>query len=358
VYKIPPDPTKPPKLHCVGKASGEYGRSFDKLGKPPMNELREGNCTSPEFLRKLADWEHLYCSISDTLLVISGTHGIFRVYDLTFRGRPIYLYASNFPIRCIDISPSSQLVAYGITGKDRISGAEHALIMMHKLMFSDDMLFKVDSTTVKLPYRDPINKVSFSTDSNYLSCSTALESRFLTVLVKDVEHPKLVMKSLRTLDTSLESEGITDIKMFDNSRYMCVTSVAFNAPPIILDNNIALTGGLETVAQPRMLMKLSEVGTQIHKCAISPRNDAVAFVDRNGSVYLMNSTKMDQDNKRLFIVDQVSHAFRERESASVVFSEDGHQLYLVDRKGVLYINDFAAGLPKDPDITRCKPLES
>lgn len=138
---------------------------------------------------------------------------------------------------------------------------------------------------------------------------------------------------------------------------MCVTSVAFNASPIIVDNNIALTNGLETVAQPKLVMKLSEVGTQIHKCAISPRNDAVAFVDRNGTVYLMNSTRMDQDHKRFFIVDQVSNAFRERESASAMFSADGHRLYLVDRKGILYINDFASGLPKDPEITRCKPLE-
>lgn len=357
VYEIPEDPSKPPVLRCVGKSTGEYGPNFENLEKPPMNELREGNTNANDFLKKLADWEHLYCSISDSYLVISGTHGILRVYDLGYRGRPVYLYASNFPIRCIDISPSSELVAYGITGKDRVSGAEHALIMMHKLNFNNGLLFKVDSTTVKLPYRDPINKVSFSTDSNYLSCSTALESRFLTVLVKDAEHPKLVMKSLRTLDTSLESEGITDIKMFDNSRFMCVTSVAFNASPIIVDNNIALTNGLETVAQPKLVMKLSEVGTQIHKCAISPRNDAVAFVDRNGTVYLMNSTRMDQDHKRFFIVDQVSNAFRERESASAMFSADGHRLYLVDRKGILYVNDFASGLPKDPEITRCKPLE-
>ncbi|ONH70051.1 SPS-sensor component PTR3 [Cyberlindnera fabianii] len=357
VYEINPDSSKPPILYCCGRCNGEFGPNFENLEKPPMNEIRNGNVTASDFLKKLNDWEHLYCSIADKLLVISGTNGIFRVFDLTLRGRPIYLYSSNFPIRCIDVSPNSQLIAYGITGKDRLSGTEQALVVMHKLLFNSEMLFKVDPVTITFPYRDPINTISFSSDSNYLSCSTALESRFLTVLVRDADRPKLVMKSMRSLDTSLESEGITSIRMFNNNRYMCVTSVAFGAPPLIIDNNIALTNGLQTVAQPRMLIKLDEVGTNIHSCAVSPRNDSVALLDRNGTVYLMaTSMKMDAESKRVLVVDQVSHAFRARESASLVWSKDGHRLYLVDRKGVLYVNDFAAGTPQNPEITRCKPL--
>jgi hypothetical protein len=294
---------------------------------------------------------------------------------------------------------------------------------------SDDVEFNllgklksVDPITITFPYHDPINHISFSNDSNYLSCSTALESRFLTVSVKDPAKPRLVMKAIRSLDTSLESEGITSFKMFPNNKYMVVSSVAFNAPPIIIDNNIRVansgtattkssgqaslsvsTAGITTtaagtaditdfdstadintsnpppaaagsskpphqssstnpqmfqrVAQPKLLQRLDEVGYNIHKVAISPRNDSIALLDRNGTVYLMFATKMDDSSsKRFVIVDQVSNSFLARESASLCFSKDGHQLFLVDRKGMLYINDFSAGLPSSPDITRCKPI--
>ncbi|CAM9016290.1 unnamed protein product [Wickerhamomyces anomalus] len=366
VYSISSDSKTAPRLHCCGKSNGEFGLNFENLQKISNEELIIGgnnnNGTNNEVIKKkLNDWEHLYCSISDEYLVISGTNGIFKIIDLINQpGKPIYLYISNFPIRCIEISPNSQLIAYGITGKDRILGTEQALVVLHKLNNQEggtnNSIFTNDPITITFPYRDPINNLSFSSDSNYLSCSTALESRFLTIWVKNYTEPKLVMKSIRSLDTSLESEGITDIQMFPNNQYMIITSASFNAAPIIIDNNISSINGLQTVAQPKMLLKLDEIGSSIHKSAISPRNDTVAVLDKNGSVYLIFATRMDQESKRIFIVDQVSNAFRKRESASLKFSKDGHKLYILDRKGIFYINDFAAGLPQNPEITRCKPL--
>lgn len=395
----------PPTLYCCGTNKGEYGKSFENLIKiNNKNEIKGGgfsNINDPnglEFKKKLNDWEFLYCSISNNLLIISGTNGILRIFNLLEFGKPIYTYCSNFPIRCIDISPNSKLIACGITGKDRISGSEQALIVMHSLNFEqnndyDDEfnlnnLISVDPITITFPYHDPINHITFSNDSNYLSCSTALESRFLTVSVKDPTKPKLVMKAIRTLDTSLESEGITSFKMFPNNKYMVVSSVAFNAPPIIIDNNIRsismnkvkesnstsnviedLTSEItkpikfknnsnyQKIAQPRLLQRIDEVGNNIHKVSISPRNDSIAMLDKNGAVYLMFATNMeDSSSKRLVLVDQVSNSFRVRESASLSFSKDGHQLFIVDRKGILYINDFSAGLPSNPEITRCKQL--
>lgn len=364
VYKINEDSRKPPVLYRCGKSTGEFGDNFENLNRAPVGEIIGGHAISQDdsfIKKKLGVWEHLYCSISDAYLVISGTNGIFRVIDIN-TGKPIYLYISNFPIRCIEISSNSQLIAYGITGKDRILGTEQALVVLHKLNTDDTIstsyqsIFSNEPITITFPYRDPINNLSFSSDSNYLSCSTALESRFLTIWVKNYTEPKLVMKSIRSLDTSLESEGITDIQMFPNNKFMIIASMAFNAPPIIIDNNISSINGLQTVAQPRMLLKLDEIGSSIHKTSISPRNDTVAVLDRNGTVYLIFATKMDQESKRIFIVDQVSNAFRKRESASLKFSKDGHKLYILDRKGIFYINDFAAGLPQNPEITRCKPL--
>ncbi|CCH45948.1 hypothetical protein BN7_5535 [Wickerhamomyces ciferrii] len=367
VWEISSDSKKPPILYCCGKTTGEYGLNFENLSKPNPNEILGGQAKEFDELtlkKKLNDWEQFYCSLSDDFLVISGTGGILRIIDLRKNGKPIYLYISNFPIRCLELSSNSKLIAYGITGKDRITGSEQALVVLHKLSFNeneddsndDDQNFQDDPITITFPYRDPINQLSFSNDSNYLSVSTALESRFLTIWVKNYTEPKLVMKSLRNIDTSLESEGITDVRLFPDNQHMIITSSSFNAAPIIIDNNISSINGLQTVAQPKLLLKLDELGSSIHKSTISPRNDTIAILDRNGRIYLIFATKMDMESKRIFIVDQVSNAFRRRECASIQFSKDGYKLYCLDRKGILYINDFAAGLPHQSEITRCKPL--
>lgn len=210
--------------------------------------------------------------------------------------------------------------------------------------------------TIILPYRDPINTLQISNDAQYLSCSTALESRFLIISLKKINEPRLIMKSLRSIDTSQESEGITDTKLFPgNPNIMCVTSSAFNSPPIVINTKIENIDGIRSVAQPSMLIKLDKLGSKIHKCEISPRSDSIAFLDRNGSVYIMSApTMMDREKKRLVLVDMVSNAYRVHEAASLRFSTDGHKLFILDRKGILYIEDFAYDTPENREVTKCK----
>lgn len=368
--------SKEPELLFCGKINGEYGTTFETLTlpknpavlQPIYNESWEapGIKTTKkknkdnDFNSKVLQWEHIYCKLNDNILVISGTLGIFRVFDLAKGGEPIYTYCSSFPIRCIDINPINSTISCGITGKDRTTGGEQALLLFHTLNFekhTNSWSFP-QPITITLPYRDPIHTLQFSSDGRYLSCSTALESRFLVISVKKINEPRLVMKSLRSLDTSLESEGITDTKMFPgNPNLMCVTSVAFNASPIVINTKIETINGVQTVAQPTMLLRLDEIGSKIHKCEISPRNDSIAFLDRNGTVYIMFApTMIESEKRRIVTVEMVANAYRMREAASMRFSKDGHVLYILDRKGTLYIEDFAYGLPQNHEVTKCKQI--
>lgn len=213
--------------------------------------------------------------------------------------------------------------------------------------------------TITLPYRDPINTIQLSHDAKYLTCSTALESRFLIISLQKINEPRLIMKSVRSIDTSLESEGITDTKLFSgNPNLMCITSTAFNSSPLVINTKITQINGVRTVAQPSMLIRVDEIGCKIHKCEISPRNDAIAFLDRNGSVYIMCApTMMDNNEKRrTILVETVANAYRAYESATLRFNPEGNKLYILDRKGTFFVEDFAYGLPQSREITKCKQI--
>lgn len=357
VHSVPNDTSKQnPGLLFCGKSSGEYGPNFDNLKFPKDKEVLASRNEPSDS----DSWEHYCCKLSNDFLIISGTKRKLRIFDLNQGGQPICTRLSNFPIRCIDIDPNSNLIACGITGKDRHTGSEQALIVFHKISRN-----KVTSEpefpspfTITLPYRDPINTIQFSNDGSYLSCSTALESRFLVISLRKVNEPRLVMKSLRSIDTSMESEGITDTKLFPgNPNLMCVTSMAFNSPPIVINTKIQNMEGLQTVAQPTMLMRLDELGSKIHKCEVSPRNDSIAFLERNGSVYIMSApTMMDNEKRRIVLVDMVANAYRAKESAALRFSSDGHKLFILDRKGILYVEDFSHGPPQGHEVTKCKQI--
>ncbi|KAH3688615.1 hypothetical protein WICPIJ_000403 [Wickerhamomyces pijperi] len=352
-----------PKLLFCGNKFGETGTDMNNL-KKDFSQLYQYYDAS-ELFSRFAHWEFLYCKITDKFLVITGTTGILMIYSMKDLGKPVYVYFSSFPIRCVSISQDSKIVAYGITGKDRINNSEQTLIVLHKLGLSTDPqslheIVKVDPITITFPYKDPINKISFSKDSRYLTCSTAIESRFLIISIKDPFSPKLIMKSIKSIDTSLESEGITDLQLFPNNRYMIVTSVGFNSPSIIIDNNISTINGLQTVARPKLILKLNELGSNLHQCAISPRDDSIAVIDKNGVVYLItmnkiNSTDFDNINsKKLFAIDQVSNSFSIKESASLAWDENGYRLYIVDRKGILYVNDFIAGETNSESLVKSR----
>ncbi|AQZ18400.1 PTR3 (YFR029W) [Zygosaccharomyces parabailii] len=357
VYNIPNDVSKQnPSLMFCGKSTGEYGPNFENLKFPKDKHV----LSSKNEQVQNDSWEHYCCKLSNDFLVIAGAKRKLRIFNLNQGGQPICTHLSNFPIRCIDIDPNSNLIACGITGKDRHTGSEQALIVFHKISRN-----KVTSEpefpspfTITLPYRDPINTIQFSNDGSYLSCSTALESRFLVISLRKINEPRLVMKSLRSIDTSMESEGITDTKLFPgNPNLMCVTSMAFNSPPIVINTKIQNMEGLQTVAQPTMLMRLDELGWKIHKCEVSPRNDSIAFLERNGSVYIVSApTMMDNEKRRIVLVEMVANAYRAKESAALRFSSDGHKLFILDRKGILYVEDFSYGPPQGHEVTKCKQI--
>ena len=241
-----------PTLLFCGKSNGEFGPSFDTLTLPADKSV-----LYPTKGKRITNWEHLYCRLSNDFLVISGSKNVFRVYSLHKEGEPIYTYKSSFAIRCIDIDPNSKLIACSILGKDRNTGSEQALIVFHRIEENKVTLEPnfLSPMTIILPYRDPINTLQISNDAQYLSCSTALESRFLIISLKKINEPRLIMKSLRSIDTSQESEGITDTKLFPgNPNIMCVTSSAFNSPPIVINTKIENIDGIRSVAQPSICL--------------------------------------------------------------------------------------------------------
>ena len=356
VYSINPKDNSPRLISC-GKSSGEYGPNFNQLTEPSSSL----SATSQASKKKKKSWSQRFCKLSNEFLIISGSQSILNIHDINQNGKLIHTYVSRFPIRCIDIDPSSQIIAYGITGKDRHTGAEQALVVIQQIMRN-----KVTSEpefpppiTITLPYRDPINTIQLSHDAKYLTCSTALESRFLIISLQKINEPRLIMKSVRSIDTSLESEGITDTKLFPgNPNLMCITSTAFNSSPLVINTKITQINGVRSVAQPSMLIRVDEIGCKIHKCEISPRNDAIAFLDRNGSVYIMCAPTMIDNNekRRTILVETVANAYRAYESATLRFNPEGNKLYILDRKGTFFVEDFAYGLPQSREITKCKQI--
>lgn len=356
IYSILPKDNSPRLISC-GKSSGEYGPDFNQLAEP----LRSPSAASQASNKKKKNWSQRFCKLSNDFMIISGSQNILNVHDLNQNGKPIFTYVSRFPIRCIDVDPSSQIIAYGITGKDRHTGAEQALVVIQQITRNKVTLEPEfpPPITITLPYRDPINTIQLSHDAKYLTCSTALESRFLIISLQKINEPRLIMKSVRSIDTSLESEGITDTKLFPgNPNLMCITSTAFNSSPLVINTKITQINGVRTVAQPSMLIRVDEIGCKIHKCEISPRNDAIAFLDRNGSVYIMCAPTMVDNNekRRTVLVETVANAYRAYESATLRFNAEGNKLYILDRKGIFFVEDFAYGLPQSREITKCKQI--
>ncbi|KAG7821789.1 hypothetical protein KL928_000264 [Ogataea angusta] len=385
-------PERPPLLLCCGNINGDYGETFSTLKKVNANEiLMNSNFggSVKDSQESLTNWEHLFCKITEDILIISGTRGFVRFFDLKYKGRPLYTYQCRFPVRCIDVSSDGRYASLGVTGKDKFTGFEQAFIILLKLellepkshisssvegervyaagnlddnlgsFYSDKSAglrtLQIQYYPFTLPYRDPVSILKFSPNCEYLTVATALESRFMIISIRDPTRPVMVMKSQRKLDTSLESEGITDLSFFPDNRLMTLTSVSYNSVPIIIDTKITSISGPEGIAHPKLLAKVEEVGNTIHKCCVSPRGDSVAYLDRSGAVYVMSTSRIDDnDNKRLVVVTDVSNSYQVKEAASLRFDKDGYKLYILDRKGLLTVSDFTAGTMEDPSITRCK----
>lgn len=447
---ISPDDTPliKPTMICCGKLTGEYGKDFSNLknGYNP-NEIvvkndftgtsnnSTNNTTNSEYIKKkLNSWDQVFCKLSKNYLVISGTKGVMRVFNVSPTsppgelGKPMYTYLTNFPIRCISISGNESLVACGITAKERLSGKEQPFVILHKLIPSlkiERALETVDPISITIPYRDPIKIINFNSSSTHMLCCTAWESRYLIIRLRskssdDYRKPRLIwvdVRSEKSLRRKMESndggsdndsdgnetmddEGITDLQfglLFPNTLVLSSCSLK-NRPTLVirldgelidsknsgnlftghnnsLDNysqvmsclssnhskneddqnpQISNIGGSETI------MKIPEIGSSIHRIALLPRGDGMAFVDKEGHIFLVSTPNFQlhptSSTKNIVVqLGEVANAARYNESASVKFSADGSRVYTIDRKGIFQVYDFGKGIPgHDVDVVKCK----
>jgi hypothetical protein len=302
-------------------------------------------------------------SMNNEFLAVATSQGAIRVYALNERTGEfplVYSYQSPFGIHCLALSPKSAILAYSIIGRDKVTRDTQPIIMLH--CPATPNFESVMTVSYTSPYRDPIKGLMFSSDEVFLACCTYSESRFMVISVVNLHAPRLVMKSSRRVDVSPDYEGVTAIQFFPgNSRYMSVTSVAQNAPPVLLDtkctpNARSFNSGSSGLSHPTVLMRVDKVGSAIHKAEISPRGDAVAFLDKCGLVYLMHAPGMLSDMRKITIVSEVAGATNGRMAASMRFTPSGHSLLIVDRKGNLHIEDFGAGIPHQAGMGKCRIL--
>lgn len=364
IYSIPPDFNDVPILiHTIDPS----------LESPP----KEGH-----------NWDNPMVAMTNSLMCVASASGLLRVYEITPTGfHMTHDQQSDFGIHCMALSPHGTMIAYAIIGRDKSHNDIQPMIVLRTLGVGADtssptrtraMSFNSMSSvsslpstasrfetgksiTVTSPYRDPISTLSFSQDECYLTCSTYSESRFLVISVINPLEPRMVLKSSRRVDPDEHYEGITSVRLFpDSSRYMVVTSSAVAAPPIVLDTKIAHSSSAlsdhSTLVRPSLLMRVDKVGTQIHSCEISPRGDAVAFLDKNGLIYIMHSPGMTIDTRRITIVTEVNGSSSYKQAATMRFSPSGHVLFAVDKRGNLHIEDFAAGLPHHAGLGKCRIL--
>lgn len=169
------------------------------------------------------------------------------------------------------------------------------------------------------------------------------------------------MKSARRADPNPESEGITDLAFFPNQQVVVVASLAQESPPIVVDTNVRnLHPALPptSVSQPSLLSRLDPLGCHIHCVAVSPRGDAMAFVDKSGLVYVVFLDPHTYAARKTVLVAEVAGATTAYEAAALRFSADGHVLFAVDYKGVLHVQDWGAGMPSYAGVGKCQTLRA
>lgn len=169
------------------------------------------------------------------------------------------------------------------------------------------------------------------------------------------------MKSARRADPSPESEGITDLAFFPNQQVVVVASLAKESPPIVVDTNVRnLHPALPptSVSQPSLLSRLDPLGSHIHCVAVSPRGDAMAFVDKTGLVYVVFLDPHTYAARKTVLVAEVGGANTAYEAAALRFSADGQVLFAVDYKGVFHVQDWGAGLPSYAGVGKCQTLRA
>lgn len=321
--------------------------------------------------------QKLYVSIADTFVMFAYDHHIvcYSTWDVPSKSeamQPVYSYKSQFAVQCATASPRGSFVAHAILGRDKDQN-QRPMIVLHCVDQQSIMSPTFHATTVTFtgPYDDPITTLTFSYDDAYLSCSTQVEQRFFVISVMKPNEPRLLVKSARRRlaagSPDDASQGITSVKFFPGSnRLLVITSCSdtTDSPPIILDTKLAgkslstSSGQSDKLAgpYPQVVMRLDKVGTVIHNCEPSPRKDAVAFLDRSGLVYVMHAPNLASESRKIAVACDVAAASSFHESASMRFSPAGDVLFIVDRKGVCHIEDYAAALPHQAGVGKCRLL--
>ncbi|KAI5953360.1 PTR3 [Candida jiufengensis] len=404
-----------PKLVCSGKSSGEYGESntnSNQLKIPGNNEIIKRNDfgnksddknSTSELKKRLSTWDQMYCQLTKNFLVISGTKGVMRVFNIDTNskyqiGEPLYTYLTDFPIRCLAISPNEKLIACAITAREKISDKEQPFIALHRIdMFDDFSIKSIEPIMITIPYRDPIKILNFNATSTHLICATVWESRYVIIKLQNLEKPRLVWTDLpykrdetlseRRADDELmmTNEGITDLQFGNiNTNTILITSCyVYNRPALLFKLDGTQIDSTRSVVDDysatnsftsndkddddhskmksvELIMKIPEIGSSIHRAAVSPRGDGIVYLDKDGRLYLVsaanfNSRSNTNNKKTIVVLGDVANSERFTEAASVKFSADGSKVFVVDRKGVFSIFDFTKGIPgEDLDVVKCK----
>lgn len=351
-----------PALIACGKLTGEYGPLPSALrtsteGMIVRNEFsgsdKNDEDGTDDLATRLKSWVQLTCCLSDKLLVISGTKGVVRVLNVDSSiggiGMPVYTYLTNFPIRCAAIAPSNNLVACGITARERMSGKQQPFIILHKIDTDAGKLSNVTPITITVPYRDPLKILTFNASSTHLMCCTVYEMRYFIIRLRgdgntNYRKPRLIWSDVRVSrkarikddgagsdnvddflndrddDQMMDNEGITDVKFglpFTNT-VVVTTSSLKNRPSIVLklngptidsrvraprmgsdffyDGGLHVSAGNDSdeddntnIADVDILMKVPEIGSSIYKVQLSPRGDGMVFVDKSGRLLLVST---------------------------------------------------------------------
>lgn len=272
-----------PALVACGKLTGEFGSLYHDMKLP----VDEGIVVRNEFSgndkageeedgvhHRLKSWVHLYCSLSERFLVISGTRGVVRVLNvdpsLGPRGAPVYTYLTNFPIRCVSMAPSNGLIACGITALERISGKQQPFIIVHKIdSDSFGKVTEVTPITITVPYRDPLKIISFNASSTHLVCCTVYEMRYFVIKLRsdetqDYKKPRLIWSDMRVnrknrkklIDGDSESDRMDEALMHDDDQMLDnegITDIKFGLP---YTNTMVMTSS-SLKSRPSIVLKLN-----------------------------------------------------------------------------------------------------
>lgn len=421
LYKYSQSMGKPTLVAC-GKLTGEYSYLSPEFVSPASpglivkNEFGgKSNSGDPSesITSSLKQWVHLSCCLSRRFLVLSGTRGVVRVLnvDPAFGdvGAPVYTYVTNFPIRCVSIAPKENLVACGITARERMSGKQQPFIILHQLdMDSSLQIVKsVHPITISVPYRDPLKVISFNSSSTHLICSTVYEMRYFIIRLRATAtsvctKPLLIWSDMRNAtrqsnteedknyefaeDQAMDSEGITDIQFgLPGTNTVAITFSSWNNRPSLLlkleGHTIDSLGGRSSnvssgffpqdeeeeendrglqITGYDVTLKVPEIGSSIYRAQFSPRGDSYLFLDKSGRIFLVTTShartsSRPQSKKIIVLLGEAANAIRQSEAASVRYSTDGGKIYVIDRRGLFQVFDFTKGIPgEDPEVIKCK----